>query len=57
MPFISQFLLAVSVTLLLFLICRHIVCWYWKINESVGLLKEIRDELKKSNGEDIKKGA
>lgn len=30
-------------------ICREIVCWYWKINDNIKLLTEIRDELKSMN--------
>ncbi len=29
----------------LFLIFRELVCWYWKINEGLKLLQEIRDLL------------
>jgi len=43
------FAVVMFVTLLVFLVCREIVCWYWKINEAVGLLQEILFELKKSN--------
>jgi hypothetical protein len=28
---------------------RHVMCWYWKVNEGIALLTEIRDELKKFN--------
>lgn len=28
-----------------FLLLREVICWYWKINQSVGLLTEIRDLL------------
>ena len=34
------------VLFLVFIVCREIVCWYWKMNETVKLLKQIRDELK-----------
>ena len=34
------------VLFLIFIVCREIVCWYWKMNETVKLLKQIRDELK-----------
>jgi len=37
----------ILVSILIFLICREIVCWYFKINERVALLKEIRDLLTK----------
>lgn len=46
--------LSVGMGLLLFisivisLICREIVCWYFKLNEVVSLLKEIRDSLNKN---------
>jgi LSD1 subclass zinc finger protein len=32
----------------IFLICREINCWYFKINQRVGLLEDIRDLLKKN---------
>ena len=38
-------IISVLIILAFFLICREIVCWYWKINEAVGLLKDIRDLL------------
>jgi hypothetical protein len=39
-------LVTVAVMLLLFLMGREIVCWYFKINKTVELLEEIRDSLK-----------
>jgi len=39
-------LIVVLITLVvIFLIARELVCWYWKINESLDVLKEIRDLL------------
>lgn len=39
-------LLAVlAIILVIFLICREIVCWYWKVNEIVALLTDIRGFL------------
>ena len=35
------------VLLIIFLLGREIVCWYWKINKSIALLTEIRDLLAK----------
>ena len=29
----------------LFLVLRELFCWYWKINEMVKLLSEIRDHF------------
>jgi len=37
-----------------FLIIRELPCWYWKINERVELLKEIRDCLKGESAEQRK---
>lgn len=37
------------IIIVIFLICREIVCWYWKINETLSVLKEIRDLLKHSS--------
>ena len=42
----GAFLLFLGILVVLFLVCREIVCWYWKINQSVALLIEIRDLLK-----------
>ncbi len=38
----------VAAAVLLFLIFRQIVLWYWRVTESVELLREIRDELRRS---------
>ena len=43
--FAAIFLLFLIIVLLIF---REIVCWYWKINHSVALLTEIRDLLRNS---------
>ncbi len=39
-------IIALGFMLLLFLLGREIVCWYFKINKTVQLLEEIRDSLK-----------
>jgi len=44
-------LIGIIVAILLFLIFRAYVLWYWKINEIVKLLKEISDNLKKESKE------
>lgn len=31
--------------LLFFILCREIVCWYWKINDGLKTMTEIRDLL------------
>lgn len=44
--FIQDLLMALIIFILFLLICREIVCWYFKINKTVLLLEEIRDSLK-----------
>lgn len=39
-------LIVIGVMLILFLLGREIVCWYFKINKIVEILEEIRDSLK-----------
>jgi len=39
--------LILGFAILLFVICRAIVLWYWRVNESVALLKSIDDKLGK----------
>ena len=38
-------LIALFVIILIFLICREILCWYWKINEQRDLLFSINEKL------------
>ena len=33
----------------LFMVCREVVCWYWKQNEQVKLLQGIKDSLDQLN--------
>jgi hypothetical protein len=33
------------IVVIIFLVLREVVCWYWKINSSIALLTEIRDLL------------
>jgi len=40
------FLITFLILAVIFLILREIMCWYWKINESISLLNEIRNLLK-----------
>ena len=43
------FLVLLVAFVVLFLVFRELVCWYWKINRSVELLTEIRDLLSARN--------
>ena len=38
-------IITLAILIALFLIFRQVVCWYWKINDRIELLTEIRDEL------------
>jgi hypothetical protein len=38
-------LFVVCSAVLVFLVLREVVCWYWKINLGIGLLSEIRSML------------
>jgi hypothetical protein len=38
-------LVALVVLIVIFLVCRELVCWYLKINRGIALLTEIRDLL------------
>nr|BFD64948.1 hypothetical protein BdHM001_36290 [Bdellovibrio sp. HM001] len=39
----------VAIMFVLFLICREIVCWYFKINEHLDLQRAILAELQRAN--------
>lgn len=46
-------IIGVVVAILIFLACREIICWYWKINEIKDVLKSIDaslTEIKKNQG-------
>lgn len=49
MEIFSLSLISFVVILIIFLLCRELNCWYWKINEKLSLLEEIRDLLKGDN--------
>ncbi|EFL50164.1 MAG: hypothetical protein AB7D37_14180 [Desulfovibrio sp.] len=34
-----SFLITLAILALIFLVCREIVCWYWKINRAMELLE------------------
>lgn len=46
---IVQILVVLVVVAAVFLICRELLCWYWKINERLTCLKNIRDLLQKNH--------
>ena len=42
-------LIVLAIAIIVFLICREIVMWYWKINERIKLQKETQALLAKQN--------
>jgi hypothetical protein len=46
---IGTFLITLLILSVIFLFCRELVCWYWKVNHIVALLTEIRDLLAKNS--------
>lgn len=54
MPSITQFLIGIAVIIVVFLISRVFVLWYWKIDKVVKLLEEIVDHLKSKPKEEEK---
>ncbi len=48
MDVLAVFVVGLIITIILFVVFREIVCWYWKINETVELLKDIRNLLQNS---------
>lgn len=40
-----------AIVIVVFLALREGICWYWKINERVALLEEIRNLLTKDNSD------
>ena len=43
--FIGTLFIVLAVTVIVFLIIREILCWYWKINTIVSLLEDIKGKL------------
>ena len=49
----SNVLISIVVLLIVFLIFRELVCWYWKINRIVELLESIERNTKIAPAERI----
>jgi hypothetical protein len=43
----------VALTVAIFLICRAIVLWYWRVNEGIALLKSIDEKLGQLTGNGV----
>ena len=50
-----EIIILLFILIVVFLFCREIVCWYFKINERIKLLTDIRDIQKQQFLEPIKK--
>lgn len=46
---VVEILITFVVLLAIFIVCREINCWYWKINERIELLKDIKNILQQQN--------
>jgi hypothetical protein len=44
-------LTALLIFFVIMLICREVTCWYFKINETLGVLREVLAELKRLNSQ------
>ena len=47
----------ILIVIVIFLLCREIVCWYWKINKRISLLENIDENLRllvKDKGIEVK---
>jgi len=38
-------LLLIGIPIIIFIVCRELVCWYWKLNRIVELLERIANTL------------
>lgn len=50
----GSFLITLIIAIVIFILCRELICWYYKINKSISnqeeiikLLKDINEKLKK----------
>ncbi|WP_034627441.1 hypothetical protein [Desulfocurvibacter africanus] len=43
-------LLSLAFLLIIFLVCRELICWYWKLNSIDTTLKRIADRLDRMDG-------
>lgn len=43
--YVISLVVFIVISIGIFLICRELICWYWKINESLRVQKEIASKL------------
>jgi len=46
---INTLMLFMAITIGVFLICRELICWYWKVNRMVELSELRLSETKRTN--------
>lgn len=51
-PDFGALLLVLLIGILIFIVCRELLCWYWKVNKMVSNQEEIIRLLKKIAGEE-----
>ena len=51
MDYFPYVIIAVIVIVVIFLICRELICWYWKINERRDILQSINSKLMDKDNE------
>jgi TM2 domain-containing membrane protein YozV len=49
---IFGFLIIFVLSFVIFLLIRELMCWYWKINEVIFLLKSINEKLTSKSSAD-----
>jgi hypothetical protein len=42
---LASFIAVIAITIVIFLLCRAIVLWYWRVNEGITLLRSIDEKL------------
>lgn len=47
---LASLILGLVIAIVIFLICRAIVLWYWRVNEAIALLKSIDEKLGRMAG-------
>ena len=48
---LSSLMATIAIGVVLFLVFRFIVLWYWRVNEAVALLKSIDEKLGRAASE------
>ncbi len=41
----TEFIIVLAVAIIIFIVCRELVCWYWKINEHLENQRKIIEKL------------